>query len=991
MAREGHRVEADERRDVHLAAASVVGFAISIFLGYWGWLRISGQHTAHPGPAQHLAHHFLGRSYLTLQLFVMHPQELPGRLPWQLEASRFLAPALLVFATVSLLTAAFSARIRHAWLTHSSRHAIICGAGVHGTRLAENLRKAGTPVVLVDINANAPGLQGRLKRRESRLVADTVNKDALHRAGISRAAQIIAVTGDDVVNAQIASAVRDLCHNERWHRKPLLLVQAEDRILARFLEDCDGSLPDGEDGASKAGNRGPEVRTFGANTLAAVTLFGGGPLAGTPLERDPDAFLADIAAGKDCHLLLAGDHDILEAIVVTALRRGRARRLREGARSGGSPSLRITLLGEGAQSYADAISKRWRLDPGVVELASSEVDPRTEPAVLSSKVWSDWRRDVTHAVVACEDEHASLAITVTLSKILRPAAELARIATQPPNELDRQLEGYAGHPPRLAPITVLSIADLAWGRFGERVEDVPPARRLLTALRAEGVAELEAGQMVDQLLRQRSLALHSDSAPAISPASATVVEGLLRAVRGDGSAVTVSALVAAGLSPDLASPSNLRRAAQQLTDDRSPDAFLAWCEYARALPSGADAFGLVEPAAASDCQAVPLKLKAATLGADSALERLDADPAVVEHLRARTSRRIAIFAGGAASMSGEARDAAKKLLTRALHRYDGLLLTGGNDVGICGAVREAAVASNVPVLGYAPCGTGAEGTWIRSTPEGDFSEAEPAAMWTDILTATSGERAGAAAADVRLVAFPGGRITRMEIALARALGAAVASLDPSEVLLEPLEELLPFGAGGVLSLPNDAMTLRAFLTWPNQELDEARRLIAARELHEQYRMEHRRHKAWDDPALVPWERLAPMLQRSNLAAVDDIPNKLHVLGLRLCVGGERLRLDDDEVERLAEIEHGRYNCERLTAGWELGRTRQLSRFVSPYLTPWLDLDEKVKQWDRDAVLALDGAMYAAGWGVASEPPARSPDYVQPVFPPDSVGGGLAGT
>jgi hypothetical protein len=192
----------------------------------------------------------------------------------------------------------------------------------------------------------------------------------------------------------------------------------------------------------------------------------------------------------------------------------------------------------------------------------------------------------------------------------------------------------------------------------------------------------------------------------------------------------------------------------------------------------------------------------------------------------------------------------------------------------------------------------------------------------------------------------------------------VASLDPCEELIEPLDETLPFGSGGVLGLPDDPMTIRAFLMWPNKPLDNERRVLAARELHDQYRREHRKHKPEDDPALVPWERLSATLQRSNLAAVGDIPNKLHVLGKRLCVGGERLILHAEDVERLAEMEHGRYNYERLSSGWELGRTRQVTQLISPYLTPWRDLEDRVKQWDRDAVHAIDKALLKAGWGVA---------------------------
>jgi hypothetical protein len=962
------RQERDVRRDLVATAA----FAVVFLLGFWGW---SGVHErpqpgASPDAASHLCQHFLGRVYLSLQLFVLHPQGLPAHDPLQLDIARFLAPVLLVLATVSLLTSAFGTRARHLWLTRSTRHEIICGAGVHGQALANILRRT-KPVVVIDIDPRAPGLQGQVHGRESRLIADTVNPDTLRRARVARAARLIAVTGDDVVNAQIASTVRGLCESEHWRLKPVVLVQAEDRVLARFLEDGNVARWRQEDrpptGAPAEPERGEvlEVRTFGANTLAAVALFGGG--AGNPTVRDSNAPLEDLEAADGDHLLLAGDHGILEAVVVTALRRARARRLRAGAGERTPRSLRITLIGVGAQRHRDAIVRRWQISPALIDLKATHLDPRTEAAVLSAPAWSEWRAEVSHALVACEDEHASIAVAVTLSRVLRPDVRLARVATQPENDLDNQLTARPN--PQSAHIEVVPITDLAWGKKAERVNEVPPAGRLVAALVAEGFSDEEATAATTCLLAYEELDLQSDAAPRITPATGPIVDALLKRAGGEGQRpVPASALVSASLVPDLASRENLRRAAEQLAHDDSPQAFTAWCEYARLVPARNEELAPLQKLASDGGRrAVPLALRAAALPGADALDDLPADPEVVTYLRGRVSRRIAIFAGGAASMSDETQEAIRELLVDTLQHYDGVILTGGNDVGVCGAVRAAARLRGVPVIGYAPAGSGREGTRLRSTSTVDFSEAEPVAMWTDILVAARarGEVAGAAT-DVRLIAFPGGAITRTEIVLARALGAAVASLDPTEQLDEPLDELLPLGAGGVLTLPSDPMTLRAFLMWPNQPLDPARRVAAARELHDQYRREHRKHKPTDDPALAPWERLSSLLQGSNLAAVDDIPNKLHVVGKGLIVGGERLVLSDEEVKLLAEMEHGRYNWERLSAGWELGRTRALSRLVSPYLTRWDDLDEKVKQWDRDAVLALDDALQAAGWGVVSE-------------------------
>jgi voltage-gated potassium channel Kch len=956
---------AKEERELASSVAFVLGFAVSIALGYWGWSRVHGAFTDAAETA-----HFFGRAYLTLQLFVLHPQDLPDAVPWQLQAARFMAPAVLALATVTLITTKFRQRFRHMWFRRFPGHTIICGAGVHGTRLAQNLTHAGERVVLVDIDERAPGMRGPERGHEYRLVADTVRKDTLVSAGARRAGRLIAVTGDDVVNSQIASTVRSLAEKQGVKPHLRVLVQAEDAALARFLEDWD--IRDGERGdaalaaSSAAGSARaplPRIEVFGANAIAADALFGDGAMTVTEAEGDGTAVLSDLESGRESHLLLAGDHPLLEAIVVASLRRGRARRLRDASAApvAVTPALRITLVGAEAESRLAAIRQRWRPEPTVVDLRAMDVDLRDESSILTSRWLREWRT-AAHAFVACEDELASIALAIALSRALGENVELTRVRTQPRNELDEQLHTHTFGNAHLSTISVHSIADLAWGYETKRIDDVEAPKRLAAALRAEGVKGNDAEEATEHILAQRWLGVRSDLAPRITPASAPLVGGLLRSA-SNGSHVTVStsALVGAGLTVDLDSRANLGRAAEQLASENSDGAFAAWCEYARRTPD--------EPTAAAELLALartmtevgaPLRLKATALGLGEALGGLESDAAAVDRIRSRASPRIAIFAGGAASMSEETKRATAKLLERALYRYDGLILTGGNDVGLCGVVRSTASANGVPVLGYAPADRGLAGARLRSTREGEFSEAEPVAMWTDILAA------GRASADVRVVAFPGGRITTTEIILARALGATVAWLDPCEELPDALDDTLPLGAEGVIELPTDPMTLRAFLTWPNADLDPALRENAARDLHNLYREEHRKHKRADDQALAPWEHLSPALQRSNLAAVDDIPNKLHVIGKCLLEGGTRLALDDDDVELLAEVEHGRFNYERLGAGWELGRDRRLIQLISPYLTPWSELEEHVKQWDRDAVRAIDNVLRKAGWGVAAE-------------------------
>ncbi|NLX96914.1 MAG: Ryanodine receptor Ryr [Rhodopirellula sp.] len=60
----------------------------------------------------------------------------------------------------------------------------------------------------------------------------------------------------------------------------------------------------------------------------------------------------------------------------------------------------------------------------------------------------------------------------------------------------------------------------------------------------------------------------------------------------------------------------------------------------------------------------------------------------------------------------------------------------------------------------------------------------------------------------------------------------------------------------------------------------------------------------------------------------------------------------EEVERMAEMEHGRWNAERLRDGWRYGHPRDDQRKVHDCLVPWSELPETIKRYDRDAVRAF---------------------------------------
>jgi hypothetical protein len=181
------------------------------------------------------------------------------------------------------------------------------------------------------------------------------------------------------------------------------------------------------------------------------------------------------------------------------------------------------------------------------------------------------------------------------------------------------------------------------------------------------------------------------------------------------------------------------------------------------------------------------------------------------------------------------------------------------------------------------------------------------------------------------------------------------------------EHMLLGGGAGVVSLPSDRATVRAYLRpsrWPGTP--EQRTRVAAA-LHDAYVRRLAVHRPASDPALRPFDQLSPALQDSNRDIVDDIPTKLAIAGLRLCPDAEAAWPaawpPDAERELLAEMEHGRFNAERLLRGWRSG-SRDTGRFLSPHLVPWHRLAEEYRAYDRAIIADLPDALRVAGYGAS---------------------------
>ena len=173
----------------------------------------------------------------------------------------------------------------------------------------------------------------------------------------------------------------------------------------------------------------------------------------------------------------------------------------------------------------------------------------------------------------------------------------------------------------------------------------------------------------------------------------------------------------------------------------------------------------------------------------------------------------------------------------------------------------------------------------------------------------------------------------------------------------------------VLSAPCDAMTLK-YLIQPAPIINDLEmRETLGRMVHELY-VDHRTEGVEPHSALRTWDELAPGLQESCRRQADDICRKLAAIGFAVgrvsdTTAGNLACFTDQDVETLAEMEHGRWTAERLLAGWEPG-PRDALRRTSPYLVSWTGLANDVREVDREAVRAIPKLVSTVGFVIVPD-------------------------
>jgi hypothetical protein len=274
---------------------------VTLGLGIWGFYLLSVANNE-PRP-------WTDYIYLALQLFTLESGSAPGPKAWPLEVARLLAPGLVAYATVKAALTLFREQWRRCRLPFWRQHVVVCGLGEKGRRLAEQFLARGERVVVVERD-EADGHMAAVQEQGALvLLGDAANPTLLAKARVPGAKHLLAVTGDDGVNVEIAVQAQKLLTSanpagggaspgERW-----CLVHLQETKLRELLSRT--ALFTGCQGACRA-------RFFDIYENAARLVF---------REYPPDAY-AQQQGREDVHLVIIGFGRLGENLALQAARMG---------------------------------------------------------------------------------------------------------------------------------------------------------------------------------------------------------------------------------------------------------------------------------------------------------------------------------------------------------------------------------------------------------------------------------------------------------------------------------------------------------------------------------------------------------------------------------------------------------------------------------------------------------------------------------------------
>ncbi|MEJ2412088.1 MAG: NAD-binding protein, partial [Anaerolineales bacterium] len=181
----------------------IIFFGIgALILGYIGFCK--------NGLALGADRTILDNLYLTLGLISLNTGAVPPPVSWELQVARFAVPAVTAYTAFLAFTTIFIQQTDRVRLLFIRDQVVICGLGRKGFRLANQFLALDYPVVVVEVDEGNDWIENIRSAGAVVIQGDASDPELLNKLRLDRAHILIAVVGDDGVNAEIAVQAEEL-------------------------------------------------------------------------------------------------------------------------------------------------------------------------------------------------------------------------------------------------------------------------------------------------------------------------------------------------------------------------------------------------------------------------------------------------------------------------------------------------------------------------------------------------------------------------------------------------------------------------------------------------------------------------------------------------------------------------------------------------------------------------------------------------------------
>ncbi len=219
--------------------------------------------------------------------------------PWQIDVARYLAPFAAFFSIVLVLAETAQVTLSNFFVRFYSSHMIVAGLGERSRQFLQTCQDKDRIIV---IERNPENLYVNQVRDSGIrvIVGDIFDNQMFQRINLLQASALLAFTGDDGSNVELAikarNHVKDLADNLRHLR---IHIHLDDIGLAHQLESYPKFFADYPN---------TEVSFFSVYDLSAREL----------LEEYPPEIFADVAAQPRVHFAIYGFKRLAETLMIEA-------------------------------------------------------------------------------------------------------------------------------------------------------------------------------------------------------------------------------------------------------------------------------------------------------------------------------------------------------------------------------------------------------------------------------------------------------------------------------------------------------------------------------------------------------------------------------------------------------------------------------------------------------------------------------------------------